>query len=480
MDKELKQKAFKGLSWSLLENVSIQTVKFIFGIILARLLTPKDFGLIAMITVFFAIAEVFIQGGFVQAYVQKMKINEKDSDTIFFTNLLISLVFYGILWISAPMIANFYDQSQLITLTRVMALILIINSFSVIQIAQLTRDVDFKRKAKITLFASIISGLSGITAAYFGYGVWSLVLQQLLNRCLFVLGLWFTSNWIPRLQFSKESFKELFSFGSWLLLSAIFKKLFDNIYVLTIGKTFPAESVGFFQKSQQFAQMASNQITAIVNNVSFPILSKLQHERLSLKNSFSNFLQYTMLIVIPLSVIVFVISKAFVLLLLTDKWAPMIPFMKAFAIIGIVFPLRSINYQLILALGKGKLSFYLSLMTNGFRLINIILMYRFGIIYIIIGEGVLSLMSYIVFTFYTKKFLNYSLINQLTDLRVIILSGIFAGVISIIIIGVFNNLYLVLFLGIVLTSAIFFSLIYILNKHLLYNAISYIKEYLHK
>jgi len=194
MASSLKEKAVKGVTWTLIERFGIQGMKFILGIILARLLMPQDFGLIGMIMVFFAVAQVFVDSGFGSAFIQKKDVTDDDANTVFYTNLFISIILYGILWLAAPAIAKFYEQPQLIDLTRVMGLVVVFNAFNVIQIAQLTRALNFKRKTIITLMATLISGTSGVTAAYCGLGVWSLVIQNMLNRFLIASGLWFTSS----------------------------------------------------------------------------------------------------------------------------------------------------------------------------------------------------------------------------------------------------------------------------------------------
>jgi teichuronic acid exporter len=315
MASSLKEKAVKGVTWTLIERFGIQGMKFILGIILARLLMPKDFGLIGMIMVFFAVAQVFIDSGFGSAYIQKKDVTNDDANTVFFTNLFISIILYGILWLSAPAIARFYEQPQLIDLTRVMGLVVVINAFNVIQIAQLTRAVNFKRKTKVTLMATLISGTSGVTAAYCGLGVWSLVIQNMLNRFLITSGLWLTSKWKPAWKFSKESFKSMFSFGSWVLFSSIIRKIFDNIYILTIGKFFSASQLGFYTKAKQFKQLSSEQLSAAVGIVAFPMFSQMQADKVKLQLAMRKFLQHSLIFITPLLVTLIVVAKPFVILL---------------------------------------------------------------------------------------------------------------------------------------------------------------------
>lgn len=427
---ELRKRAIIGVSWNLVERLGVQGITFILGIILARLLSPQDYGLIGMIIVFFAVAQVFVTGGFGEAYVQKKAVTQVDANTVFYSNLVISLIFYGVLWFSAPAISRFYDQPLLVNLTRVMAFIIIIEAFNIIQQAQVRRNLDFKRKSKITLIAAILSGMIGIVQALLGQGVWALVGQRMSNTFFIAGGLWVTSRWRPGLAFSISSAKNLFGFGSWVLSSAIIQAIFDNIYKVVIGKFYSAAQLGFYTKAKTLQQMGSNQLTFAVSSVSFPVFSKLQDDKNQLQKSMRDFLKYSMVLIVPLLVTTMVIAKPFVLLLLTEKWAPMIPFLQLLCIVGVFYPLQSINVQVLLAQGKSKLNFNLGMIKNVLRILNILLMYRLGIIYIIMGEVALSLISLALNTWYTKKFIHYGLFRQLNDIKFILGGAATAGLLS--------------------------------------------------
>ena len=476
MANSIKEKAVKGVSWNLIERFGIQGIKFVLGVILARLLTPEDFGLIGMITVFFAVAQVFINSGFGTAYVQKKEVTDIDANTVFYTNLIISLVLYALLWLAAEAIADFYKEPQLVELTRAMGLVVIINAFNVIQIAQVTRNIDFKRKTKVTLIATLISGLSGVTTAYYGLGVWSLVIQQLANRFLTTTGLWITNKWKPTFTFSMVSFKSMFAFGLWVLITGIIKTVFDNIYILTIGKFFPAAQLGFYTKSKQFQSLGSTQLARSVGSVAFPIFSQIQENKKKLQDVMRQFLQHTMVLTVPIMVTLMVIAKPFVILLLTDKWAPMIPYLQLLCFAGILYPLHAVNVQVLLAQGKSNLNFRLTLIKNSLRILNIIVMYRWGVEHIIIGEVILSIIALVINTFYTKKFINYGFIKQLNDIKEIVLGAVFAGIIGYFVSYKLGNLCYVFFVGVLITVLMFIAIQYLFNKRLLEKAIS-LKKY---
>ena len=477
MPASLKEKAVKGVGWNLIETFGIYGVKFVLGVILARLLTPKDYGLIGMITVFFAVAQIFVTGGFGQAYVQKKEATDLDANTVFYTNLAISVILYGALWMGAPAIACFYEQPELIKLTRVMGLVVIINAFNVIQMAQLTRAINFKRKIKITLIATSISGLSGVSAAYYGLGVWSLVIQGMVNPFLTTAGLWITSKWKPAWEFSISSFRNMFSFGIWVLGSGIIRTIFDNIYILTIGKFFPAAQLGFYTKSKQFQQLASQNLSQAAGAVSFPVFAQLQENKPKLQNAIRKFLQHTLVFTTPLIVTIMVVAKPFVILLLTDKWAPMIPYLQLLCIVGFLYPIHAVNVQVLMAQGKSNLNFRLNLLKNTLRIINIVTMYRWGVIYIIIGEVILSFFALTINTYYTYRLVNYGFFRQWKDTKEIVLGSILAGTIGYFASFDLSNLWLVFAVGGTVTTTVFIASQYFFNNCLIMEVMSSINYF---
>lgn len=472
MEVSLKVRTVNGISWTLFEKFGVQGVKFVLGIILARLLEPQDFGLIGLIMVFFIISQVLVESGFAQSYIQKKQVSDDDANTVFYTNLFISILIYVILWLIAPYIAKFYDQFLLVKLIRVMGFVVILNAFSVIQIAMITRKVSFKRKSKVILIATIVSGICGVISAYYGYGVWALVTQNMVQAFLTTFGLWVTTKWKPGLKFSVTSFKEMFSYGIWILLASIIQKLFDNIYILTIGKFFPAVQLGFFVQAKKLQQLSSEQIVGAVGLVSFPVFSKIQEQKDRLQNGMRNFLKHTLMIIMPLQITLMVIAKPFVILLLTEKWAPMVPYLQLLCIIGFLYPIHVMNLQVLKAQGKSKINFGLNLFKNFLRVINIIVMYKLGIKYIIIGDVVVSLLALFVNTYFTNKMVNYGILKQLYDVKEIIIGAIVAGIIGYFISFKFVNLWIVFFIGGLTTILLFLAIQYLINRKFLFEVIN--------
>ena len=439
--KDLKQKSIDGVIWNLLEKFGVQFIKLVLGVILARILTPADYGLIGMITIFIAISTIFIDSGFGLAYIQKKDATDEDASTIFYFNLLVSIICFLLLWFFAPYIAQFYNESQLVDLVRVLGLVLIVNAFSLIQVSQLSRNVDFKKKTILMVISAVLSGGAGIGAALMGYGVWSLVIQRLAKSFIESVGLWWLYNWRPKIVFSISSLKSMFSFSSWALFLGLLTAIFDNIYYVVIGKFFPAALLGFYTKGKQFQQTLTQTPSFAVGAVAFPVFSKLQDDITALKSALQKFSRHTMFFVAPLAMVFFVIAEPFFLLLLTEKWLPMVPYFQLLLIAGVIFPMHMVNVQVLSAQGKMKLNFNISLIKYSFTVINIIVMYRFGVIYIIYGEIFFSFLALIINCYYTKKLVGYGIIEQLKDVYVMLLSAILLVLVGLGISNLLENNY---------------------------------------
>jgi teichuronic acid exporter len=464
MNKNIRDRSVKAVSWNVLGKFGVMGVNLIVGIIIARILTPADYGLIGMIAIFIALSEVFMRSGFAEAFVQKKKVTHLDANTMLFSNLSISVFFYALLWIFAPAISRFYDQPILTSLTRVSGLILIIQAFTIVQATQLRRNLDFKRKTKIVLITVSLSGIAGVTAAYYGLGVWSLVIKNLINTTLASFGFWLTSNWRPTLKFSRNSFKELFSFGVWVLGTNLLRTFFGNLYKLVIGKFFTAAQLGFYTKAKELQQTASSQIIISISSVSFPVFSSMQDNTIQLRNAMKQFLIHTMAIIVPVMVTLMVVAEPFVIQLLTEKWRPMIPILQILCILGIMNPLEEINLKILLAQGKSNYNFNLMLIKNALTIINIIIMFRFGVIYIVIGEVILNFIAMLISTYYTRKLIQYGIIHQLKDVSKTVLLAVLAGAITWFVSGFVANGWIILFGGTLLSFTLYILFQYLFNR----------------
>lgn len=357
MSDSVKHQAVKGVMWSAIERFSVQGIQFVLTIIIARLILPSEYGLIAMLSIFLAIAQTFVDSGFSNALIQKKDRTEVDFSTIFYFNIFIAFVAYGILFVSAPSIASFYKEPALTTVTRWVGLSLILNSLSVIQRAKLTVRVDFRTQAKASLVAVIVSGLIGVLLAYQGYGVWALVFQTLSSSFLNTLLLWTFAKWLPLWCFSWVSFKSLFSFGSKLLLSGLLHTIYINLYSLVIGRRYSAMDVGFYNRSYQLAGFPSINIVGIITRAIYPLQCEMQDDDERLNASFIQYLRMSCYIIFPLMTVLGVLAEPLVRLLLTDKWLPSAELLSILCFAYMWYPVMVINNQILNV--KGRSDYFL-------------------------------------------------------------------------------------------------------------------------
>ena len=431
MSSSLKSKTLHGLFWSFCERFSEQGIQFVISIILARLLLPEQFGLIAMLTIFMAIAESFIDSGFGSALIQKKNATHADECSIFYFNILVGCLVAGLLCLAAPWIAAFYNQPILTMLTRVLSLNLIINSFGLIQSSLLTRHVDFKTQLKVSVIATLLSGIIGITMAYRGFGVWSLVAQSLSTNLFRTTLLWIFHRWRPALRFSLTSLRTMFAFGSKLLLSGLFDRFFQNIYSLVIGKIFTPAALGFYSRAQRLQELPVQNIQSSVSRVTFPVFSSIQEDKPRLKRGVRKALMTLAMVNFPMMIGLAVVAKPLVLVLLTDKWLPCVPYLQLFCAVGMLYPLQAINLNVLKAQGRSDLFLKLEIFKKVLVVVAILITYRWGILSLLVGQIVTSVLSYFLNTHYTGKLLRYPITQQIRDIMPsLILATMMGGAIS--------------------------------------------------
>lgn len=416
----LKKKTIQGFFWSATERFSAQGMQFVLGVIIARLLAPTDYGLIGMLAIFLAISQTFIDSGFSTALIQKKDRDEKDFATTFYFNIVVALFFYALLYFCAPLIANFYEQPLLTPLARVVGLSIVINAFGVVQLAKFTIKVDFKTQAKASVTSILISGLAGLYMAYTGYGVWALVVQSLTKSFFNVALLWLISKWIPKERFSKERFKELFSFGSKLLAAGLLDTTYRNIYLIVIGKIFPAQTLGYYTHAQQFKDFPSSNLTGILQRVTFPILSEMQDDDERLKESYRKIIKLSALIIFPLMMGLAALAEPLIRVLLTDKWIESAWMLQLLCFAGMWYPIHAINLNVINVKGRSDLFLKLEIIKKAMITIVLVVSIPLGIKAIILGQIITSYLALIINTYYTKQIINYGFLRQMKDLSVIL------------------------------------------------------------
>ncbi|MBW2662678.1 MAG: lipopolysaccharide biosynthesis protein [Deltaproteobacteria bacterium] len=416
MSDGLKNKTLHALFWSFFERIGQQGVQFIISIILARLLLPEQFGLIAMLTIFMAIAQSFINSGFGQALIQKQDATHIDECSIFYFNILVGFFAAGLLCLAAPWIAGFYNQPLLVPLTYALSLNLIINAFGLVQITLLTKHIDFKTQLKVSVIATVISGTIGVTMAFNGFGVWSLVAQSLSGNLFRTALLWLFNTWRPSLVFSFVSLRGMFAFGSKLLCAKLIATIFNNIYLIVIGKMFSATDLGFYSRAKGLQQLPVDNISGIVSRVSFPVFSSVQDDKPRLKRGVRKALLMLAMVNFPLMIGLAVVARPLVMVLLTEKWAPCIPYLQLLCVVGILYPVHVINLNVLTAQGRSDLFFRLEILKKILIVIAISVTYRWGIIAMIYGQIVTSCLGYFLNAYYTGKMLDYPITEQIQDL----------------------------------------------------------------
>ena len=416
MKDSLKHKTIHALSWSFVESIGLQIVQFIISIVLARLLFPAQFGLIGMLTIFMAVAQTFLNSGFGSALIQKRDADQTDICSVFYFNIIIGIVATGFLYVAAPWIADFYKQPELTSLTRALSLTIIINSFGLIQYTIVTKEINFKTLTKVSIIASFLSGIIGIIMAYNGFGVWSLVYQQISRAVMSTILLWIFNSWRPSLVFSFKSLREMFRFGSRMLASGLLDQIFNNIYLLVIGKLFSAADLGYFTRAKTLQELPSQTLSNMVGRVTFPVFSSIQDDHERLKRGMKKALTSLAFINFPIMIGLSVVARPMVIVLFTERWLESVPYLQLLSFLGFLYPMHVINLNMLQAMGRSDLFFRLEVIKKILVVINIVITWRWGITAMILGMLVTSAISYYLNCYYNGVLINYRIREQLYDL----------------------------------------------------------------
>ncbi len=429
----LKEKAIKGFSWTAFEGLFSQGTVFIVGIVLARLLSPTDFGIIGIISVFIAVSNTIVDGGFSNALIQKVNAEKKDFHTVFYVNLAVSTAIYLLLFFGADALARYFEEPILSDVLKYSGVIIIINSFSIIQRTLLTINLNFKLQAIVSIVSSVVSGIIAIIMAYLDYGVWSLVALSILRPLIGCILLWIFNNWYPAFVFSFESFRKLFDFGYKLLVANLVNTLYKNIYYALIGKFFSPKALGYYTRADQFQAPFSTNITYGISRISYPILSSLQDDPVALKNSFRKFLKFSVLINFTIMLGIAAIAKPLVLITIGEKWHTSILYLQLLCIPGMLYPLQILNLNLLTAKGHSNLYLKLEVIKKVILLPLILVTVLFSIEVMLLGLILFSITEYFINSIYTKKLIKYSAGEQLRDIwPFFLVSGIlFAAMFSV-------------------------------------------------
>lgn len=439
MTGSLKQQTLRGTLWSSIERFSVQGVQFLILILMARILSPDDYGMVGMLAIFLAVAQSLIDSGFSNALIQKVHCSETDYSTVFWFNIVVGLLLYGLLWVCAPFIAEFYRLPLLTEITRVIAWVLFFNSLTVVPRALLSSRIDFRTQAKASIVAAVVAGVVGVVGAYGGWGVWSIVAYTLCNSVINAALLWLFLRWKPRWIFSGASFQQLFSFGSKLMVSGVIDTLYKNLYTLVIGRRFAATDLGYYTRADQFAQFPSSNLTGILQRVTYPVLCNIQDEDERLRGAYRKFLRLSAFVIFPLMVGLSVLATPLVTVVLGPQWEPAGELLTLLALCGMWYPIHAINLNLLQVKGRSDLFLKLEIIKKLIGIGILCLTVPLGIKAMCIGSIVSSLLGLVVNTYYTQKLISLGFIRQMRDLMPTLVYVATMGLVVWIVAGCFES-----------------------------------------
>lgn len=437
----LKEKVFSSFIWRFAEKFGAQIVSFVVSVILARLIEPSEYGTIALVLVFTNILQVFIDGGLGNALIQKKDADEVDFSTVFFYNLVMCFGLYVLMFFGAPLIAQFYNNDSLVSVIRVLSLALVISGFKNIQKAYITKKMQFKTLFFATLGGTIGSAVLGIIMAYCGYGIWALVAQILFNDAVDAIIIWFTVDWRPKLLFSFERMKGLFSYGGKLLLSSLVDTLYNNLTQLLVGTLYTSADLAYYNKGKQFPQLIISNINSSIDTVLLPAMSVVQDEKKRVKAMTQRAISVNSYIIWPMMVGLAVVAKPLVSIILTDKWLACVPYMRVFCLTLVFYPIHTANLNAMKALGRSDLFLGLSIIKKIIGVLILAVAVQFGVFAMALAGLISSIIETFINAYPNRKLLGYTYWEQMKDVVPSALLAIgMGGVIYLLKFFMFNNL----------------------------------------
>lgn len=412
----LRNKALSGSFWSLADNLAGSGITFLVGLVLARLLSPEEYGVIGIVAIFIAVFNSIVDSGFSNALIRKNDAGDKDYNTVFYFNLIVSVLLFAVLYFSAEFISAYFKIPILVPVTKVMASIVIINAFAIIQRTILVKNIDFKTQTKVSLTASVVSGVVGIAMALKGYGVWSLVGQQISRQLMNSVMLWFFNRWRPSIMFSVTSFKELFGFGWKLLVSGLIDTIWKQVYQVVIGKCYNAETLGQYTRADQFNMIFSSNLTAVVHRVSYPVLSKIQDEKERLKQAYRKVIKTTMLVTFPCMLGLAAVAEPMVLVLIGDKWLPCVHYLQIICFSGMLYPLHALNLNMLQVKGRSDVYLILEIVKKTIAVGPILLGIFINIYWMLIGSVFTGFIAYYLNGHFSGREIDYPCREQIKDI----------------------------------------------------------------
>lgn len=416
MAEDIKHQTKKGIYWTFFNQLAKNGLGFIVGIVMARLLSPSDYGITALPAIFTGVAYIFMESGFTTAMIRKPDITDDDLTTSFTYNAVAGLLFYILFFFCAPLIADFYDQAVLTPLIRVTTLSFLWEPLSAPQTIILRRNLDFKKIANISISSNIIGAVTGIAFAYMGYGLWALVIMGTFQSFIAFVMRWFTVKWTPKGHWSRDSFKYLWNFGNKLMASSMIGVIYSNLTPMIIGKFFSPAQLGIYNRAMGYASLPAVQGTNVVQSVTLPVLSKLQDDDTALANAYRKMLKVSAFVIFPVMTLLSALAKPFIVILVTEKWIDSVIFLQLICFSMMWYPVNSINLNLLTVKGRSDLFLKLEIWKKILGLTVMAFTLPFGLIYFVSAGIASSFIGLFINTYYTGKLINVGFMKQMQDL----------------------------------------------------------------
>ncbi len=464
MDDSLKRKTVKGVAWSAIERFTVQGINFVLGVLIARMVAPSDFGVIAMLTIFLEIAYTFVDCGFGNALVRKLDRTDVDNSTAFYSNIGIGVVCYFILFFAAPLIADFYRMPVLVPVLRVVALTIVCYSLAIVQQALLTANIDFKSQTKVSVAGALLSGLVGVAMAYHGCGVWALVVQMVGSSFIRMVMLWLCVRWKPIRAFSEQSFRSMFSYGAKLLVSELVISVSNNATGLIIGRRFFSSQLGFYNRAEQIAKYPSSNISAILQRVTFPVYTRQQNDVEAFRDVFLKMMRIASMLIVPVMLMLCVLARPLILTLLTDKWADAIPLMQILSFHLLWIPFFAQNVNVMYAFGKSGSVLKLESIKAALQISCILLAAFVSLEMVCYALVFVSLTSTFIYAYFTRRLIDVGWCRQMKCLLPYVLMSAVSMLAAYLLIEELQSPLLQLVFGLVLFSGLYFIMLALLDR----------------
>ena len=474
MEEGLKKQTKQGVIWSAVQRFSTQGIQFVTTIIMARMLTPADYGTIGMLDIFIAILSVFVDSGFINALTRKQDRTHTDICTVFFFNIGISVLAYCILFLIAPFVASFYSMPELCIILRILGLIVIIDSFAAVQMTLMTINLNFKIQTKISIVSLILSGAIGIILAYYDFTYWALVIQSLLYGIISTSMFWYFSTWRPSFIFSKKSFNEMFSFGSKILVTSLINTAYGNLYSLVIGKLFSASILGNYSRANSYANFPSSNLTSILQRVTYPVLCKIQDDKTLLSDAYRKLIRTSAFIIFPLMTGLSALSAPFIKTILGEKWSFCAVMLQIICFALMWYPIHAININLLLVKGRSDLLLRLEIIKKILGIIVLCISVPWGILALCYSGILTSILCLVINTYYTGKLINVGFIRQMSDISITFIISVSMWGMILFINSYIQDYLLQMAIGIIVGTVFYLIVSLLLNNKELKNVLSLI------